>query len=355
MHRLPLLPAERVLSCSCWVLLLHPEAGLAIFTSTHQHVPAERCLDHLMGVCGEGSPEVMRYLEWLLSSLKRKPRGGSSRQERGGGVGGGWGSSDEGDEDDEGGGSGWGDEDAGADDEAVDENAPDAKLQGRLCTMLAQLYIKRIEQTAPPAAAAATSPAAATSTPAAHASKDGEDAAASAATSAALATAAADSDSKEGVAWRGGALGAAAANGASRQPMPSLRDVSISDNFFSSPVDLDASRAASSLDSSGGALSRRSSGLLERQSSATAGTWAGVFRPSGWGADGAVAPDNRERQALELLHLSSWRRQLVVLVTRDFFWCWLVSRVTSVSPRGWVLAWRGVPEGLGVLVHGPGS
>ena len=66
--------------------------------------------------------------------------------------------------------------------------------------------------------------------------------------------------------------------------MPSLRDASISDNFFSAPVDLDASRAASSLDGSGGALSRRSSGLLERQSSAA----AGVFRPSGWGADAAT-------------------------------------------------------------------
>ena len=303
MRRLPLLPAERVLSYSCWVLLLHPEAGLAIFTSTHQHVPAERCLDHLMGVCGEGSPAVMRYLEWLLTSLKRKPRGGSSRHEGGGTEGGGdggWGSSDEGDE----GGGGWGDEDVGADDEAVDENAPDAKLQGRLRTMLAQLYIKRIEQTAPPAAAAAASPAAATTTSAAHTSKDGEDAAAATVAASAAATAAtaatadtaddaddtdADADSKEGAAWRGGTLGDAAADGASRQPMPSLREMSISDNFFSSPVDLDASREASSLDGSGGALSRQSSGVLERQSSAAPGTWAGVFRPSGWGAEAAAA------------------------------------------------------------------
>ena len=71
--------------------------------------------------------------------------------------------------------------------------------------------------------------------------------------------------------------------------MPSLREMSISDNFFSSPVDLDASREASSIDGSGGVLSRQSSGVLERQSSAAAGTWAGVFRPSGWGAEAAAA------------------------------------------------------------------
>ena len=71
--------------------------------------------------------------------------------------------------------------------------------------------------------------------------------------------------------------------------MPSLREMSISANFFSSPVDLDASREASSLDGSGGALSRQSSGILERQSSAAPGTWAGVFRPSGWGVEAAAA------------------------------------------------------------------
>lgn len=49
-----------------WVLLMKPDDGLAIFTSANSTAEPGRALAAIASACGDHSPLIERYLEWLL-------------------------------------------------------------------------------------------------------------------------------------------------------------------------------------------------------------------------------------------------------------------------------------------------
>ena len=64
-----------------WVLLMKPDDGLAIFTSANSTAEPGRALAAIASACGDRSPLIERYLEWLLlgagQNLPKFPEGAS--------------------------------------------------------------------------------------------------------------------------------------------------------------------------------------------------------------------------------------------------------------------------------------